>query len=75
MVHDRRWDKKEEAIYAEYKDVIDQNTEWQFKTWRERIPFNSGMFAGETDKIFLDNYSPALSDEEEVAIRFFHPFV
>ena len=75
MVHMPHWEKQEEKIYAEYKAVIDQNTEYEFKTWKERVYFNSGMFAGETDKIFLDNKRDTLSVEEEGAIRFFHPFV
>ena len=70
MVADKKWSKKEHKIYEAHKDVIDEANELQFKTWWEGVPFDSGMFAGRIDAIFLDNFKPS-SDEATI----FHPFM
>ena len=59
MVSDKKWEKKSERIYSENKEVIDETNRNQFKTWWEGVPFDSGMFAGRIDAIYLDNYKPS----------------
>ena len=59
MVADPKWHKKEHRIYENNREVIDQSNVNQFKTWWEGVPFDSGMFAGRIDAIFLDNYTPS----------------
>ena len=58
MVGDKKWDKKSERIYSENKTVIDESNRNQFKTWWEGVPFDSGMFAGRIDEIYLSNFKP-----------------
>jgi len=70
MVKDKKWHKKAHKIYENNKEVIDQANEFQFKTWWEGVPFDSGMFAGRIDAIYLDNFKPS-SDDAVI----FHPFI
>ena len=66
MVHMHDWDNIEEKIYEAHKDVVDFNAKNSYKTWTEGVPFQSGMFIGENDKIFLD------ATKDNIAV--FHPF-
>ena len=54
------WNNIEDQIYEANKTQVDANTSYQFKTWTEGVFYNSGMFAGRNDKIFLEN-APASS--------------
>ena len=80
------WVKIETKIYKDNKAEIDQNTAFEFKTWKEGVYFNTGMFAGRTDKIMLDN-APKETDPPCIGCNedppcigcnedpvFFHPF-
>ena len=49
------WDKISAKIYADNKDVLDQDIQFEFKTWDEGVYFDAGMFAGRYEKVFLDN--------------------
>jgi len=55
MMAMKDWDKISAKIYKANKAVCDQDIEYEFKTWNEGIYFDSGMFAGRFQKIFLDN--------------------
>ena len=60
MVGDKKWHKKAERIYSENKAEIDESNKNQFKTWWEGVPFDSGMFAGRIDEVYLRNFTPSL---------------
>ena len=49
------WDQISEKIYESNKDVIDRDVRWELEGWEEGAFFNSGNFAGQIEKIFLDN--------------------
>lgn len=67
LVSRKDWEDIEEKIYKENKKVVDQNTTYEFKEWKEGVFYNSGMFAGATDLIFLKNAPKKPSS-------IFHPF-
>ena len=48
------WEDFSKKIYDANKKQIDSNISDEFKWWDAGVFFNSGMFAGRTDKIFLD---------------------
>ena len=48
------WDTFSKKIYETNKDVIDRDVSLELKQWEEGIFFNSGMFAGQIEKFFLD---------------------
>ena len=48
------WDKLSQEIYQANKDVIDRDNNLVFSQWSDGVFFNSGMFAGQIEKIFLD---------------------
>ena len=48
------WDKLSKEIYQANQDVIDRDVNLEFSQWSEGVFFNSGMFAGQIEKIFLD---------------------
>ena len=48
------WDKVSKKIYEANKDVIDRDVSLELKQWEEGVFFNSGMFAGQIEKFFLD---------------------
>lgn len=41
-------------VYKANKKLIDDNFSNELKWWDDGVFFNSGMFAGRNDKIFLD---------------------
>ena len=47
------WGKVAQQIYLENKDVIDRNLSLEFEAWKEGVYFNSGMFAGSVEYVFL----------------------
>ena len=69
MVTDKDWDKNSKKIYDDNKKEIDDDValEIQWFDGAKFNAFNSGMYAGRVDKIFLDN-SPAPT-------LIVHPFV
>ena len=69
MVTEKDWDKNSKKIYDDNKKEIDDDValEIQWFDGDKFNPFNSGMYAGRVDKIFLDN-SPAPT-------LIVHPFV
>ena len=65
------WDKVSKEIYQANKAVIDRDVDFELKTWSEGVWFNSGMFAGQIEKIFLDQ----MPEEEELShFMFMTPF-
>ena len=49
------WQKIAMKIYEDNKVVIDRDVKDELLEWEEGVFFNSGMFAGQIEKIFLDN--------------------
>ena len=49
------WDKVAKQIYDPNKAVVDRDIDLELREWEEGVFFNSGMFAGQIGKIFLDN--------------------
>ena len=69
MTGDKKWHKKSERIYNDNKAEIDESNKNQFKTWWEGVPFDSGMFAGRIDEVYLRNFMP--SHEEPAGLHLF----
>ena len=42
-------------IYNKNKSVIDRDSQLAMREWKEGVFFNTGMFFGDVEKIFLDN--------------------
>ena len=49
------WNKIAQKIYKDFKVMIDRDLDLEFREWKQGVPFNSGMFAGMINQIFLDN--------------------
>lgn len=48
------WKDVAQKIYTDNKDVIDRDVDLELREWKQGVWFNSGMFAGNVEKIFLD---------------------
>lgn len=48
------WADLAQKIYTDNKDVIDRNVDLELREWTQGVYFNSGMFAGQVEKVFLD---------------------
>ena len=48
------WSKVAAQIYQANKAVVDPDIKNELLEWEEGVFFNSGMFAGQMEKIFLD---------------------
>lgn len=68
MIHKKEWDTAEDKIYQDNKTVIDWNNSNSFTTWNNGVPFQTGMFTGANDKIFLDA-------TKDLTIPVFHPIM
>ena len=55
LVSRKDWEDFEKKVYDANKKEIDDNIHNEFKWWDASVFFNAGMFAGRTDKIFLDS--------------------
>ena len=60
------WDKVSKKIYNDNKAVIDRDIDLELREWAQGVFFNSGMFLGDVEKIFLDN----VPQEPSVYVRF-----
>ena len=49
------WPQLLKEIYQANKDEIDRDTGLELREWEQGVFFNSGMFAGQRGKVFLDN--------------------
>ena len=49
------WPQLSKQIYEANKTIVDRDIDLEFREWTQGVFFNSGMFAGEIQKIFLDN--------------------
>jgi len=49
------WDKISAKIYEAHKTELDADVALEFKWWDGAVYFNSGMYAGRFQKVFLDN--------------------
>ena len=61
------WQQILKEIYNANKDLIDRDTDLELKEWEQKDFFNSGMFAGQRGKVFLDN----LPQEPKVPADFY----
>ena len=52
-----------QLIYEENKDVIDRDMDLELREWKQGVYFNSGMFAGQLIKVFLDNAPTGKSND------------
>ena len=59
------WAIISQLIYEENKDVIDRDMDLELREWKQGVYFNSGMFAGQLIKVFLDNYQGKSNDAEQ----------
>ena len=66
LTHRIGWTEMEQKIYSDNKDAIDADVKLEFEWYDKSVFFNSGMYAGRIDKIFLDAAGPPP--------KFFHPF-
>ena len=64
------WDKISKEIYNDNKARVDRDVDLMLREWKQGVFFNSGMFTGYVDKIFLDNAPPA----PKTAYAHFAPF-
>jgi len=49
------WDKIAAKIYQDNKKEMEADVRLEFTWWDKGAQFNSGMYAGRVDKVFLDN--------------------
>jgi len=49
------WDDVSEQIYTDNKAKVDADSGYMFNSWDRGVFFDSGLFAGRIDKLFLDN--------------------
>ena len=66
------WDEIEKKIYEDNKPIIDRNVGLEFEAWEKGVFFNSGMFAGSIEYLFLDQ-APKEEDSYE-QFMFMIPF-
>ena len=62
------WKDFARKIYDENTKFIDTASEEMLREWANGVHFNSGMFAGELDRIILDGI-PASDDEKLVSSK------
>ena len=55
MKERKDWPQISKQIYKANKDLIDRDTGLELREWEQGVFFNSGMFAGQRGKVFLDN--------------------
>jgi hypothetical protein len=60
------WDKISAQIYENNKEIIDDNVGYEFNSWDRGVFFDSGMFGGRNDLIFIQQ-APAqqLADDAQ----------
>ena len=63
------WSDVKTQIYNDNKEELDGDIANEFKTWNEGVYYNSGMFAGRFEKVFLDN-APAPEKKKFKIFRF-----
>ena len=54
-------------VFSEHGDELMRDTQLWIKEWKQGVPFNSGMFFGQFEKIFVDaneQYPPALKGSQ-----------
>ena len=49
------WKDVAAKIYKENKSVIDRDVDLELREWKQKVFFNSGMFAGQVEEIFISN--------------------
>ena len=49
------WPEIAKKIYETNKAIIDRDVDLEVREWQQGVFFNSGMFAGQIGKVFLDN--------------------
>ena len=67
MMERKDWPQISKDIYKENKDLIDRDIGLELREWEQGVFYNSGMFAGQIGKVYLDN----LPQVPEVPAEFF----
>ena len=62
------WKDFARNIYEENTKFIDNASDEMLREWANGVHFNSGMFAGELDRIILDGI-PVSEDEKQVSSK------
>ena len=63
LVQSSDWPQIAAKIYMAHKDEIAKDSELEHSSWQQGKFFDSGMYTGSIEKIFLDN-APAVGSEE-----------
>lgn len=71
LVKRKDWDTIAKQIYDDNKVMIDRDVDLEIREWKQGVFFNSGMFAGYVEEIFLKN-APAEQPKNEYSL--FAPF-
>ena len=48
------WEQFAEQVYKENKREVDRNIDLELREWKQDQFFNSGLFLGQLEKVFLD---------------------
>lgn len=65
------WAQLAKQIYDDNKTLIDRDVDLELREWQQGVFFNSGMFAGYIEKVFLDARP---EPEQETPATFYSPF-
>jgi hypothetical protein len=49
------WSQVMTTIYNNNEDLIDRDNQLVIREWNQGVFFNSGMFTGQIEKVYLDN--------------------
>ena len=74
LIGRKDWDKIAKEIYDDNKVMIDRDVDLELREWKQGVFFNSGMFAGNVEEIFIKN---APKEEQVTAMNeyaLFGPF-
>ena len=74
LIGRKDWDKLAKKIYDDNKVMIDRDVDLELREWKQGVFFNSGMFAGNVEEIFIKN---APKEEQVTAMNeyaLFGPF-
>jgi len=55
LIGRKDWDKLAKKIYDDNKVMIDRDVDLELREWKQGVFFNSGMFAGYVEEIFIKN--------------------
>ena len=58
------WEKFAIRVYFEHKRELERDTDLKLREWKQGQYFNSGLFAGQIQKVFLDEYEKAFESAQ-----------